>query len=116
FHMNDLGEQLPLTGQAHLVEFVEDVLFETLHFSGHFVFGSNVEVDVDRDAQVAQNFYGGLGQRIDFILCEIKTAQILPGQEPVGDQADTQAEGHREQKSMARRRATADVQKEPVEK
>src|SRR5262249_28147363 len=114
--MDSLGKQLPLTGQAHLVEFVEDVLFEALHFSGHFLFGRDIEIDVYRCLQVAQNFYRSLRERVDLILCEVKTAQTLPSQEPVSHQANTQTQGDRHQKGIAGCRAAANVQKEPVEK
>ena len=107
--MDGFRKQLPLTGQAHLIEFVQDVLFETLHFGGHFVFGRDVEIDVYRCLQVAQNFYRRLRERVDLILREVKTAQTLPGQEPVSNQANTQTQGDCHQEGVACCRAAANV-------
>ena len=91
--MNGFGQELSFTGQTHLVEFVENILFEPLHFRRHFIFRGDVEVHVDRRPQVFENFDRGIGQRVNFILREVKTAQTLPGQEPVGHQANPQTQG-----------------------
>ena len=114
--MNGFGEELSLTRQTHLVEFIENVLFEPLHFRRHFIFRGDVEIDVHRRPQVFENFDGGVGQGINFILREVKAAQTLPRKEPVGDQANAQTQGDRDEKGVAGRRTAANVEKEPVEK
>ena len=72
--MHGFGQELALTRQAHLVEFVENVLFEPLHFGGHFIFRGDIEMHVDRRPQVFENFDRGVGQGVNFILREVKTA------------------------------------------
>ena len=98
--MNGLGEELSLTRQAHLVEFIENVLFEPLHFRGHFILRGDVEIHVDRRPQIFENFDGGVGQGVNFILREVKAAQTLPREEPVGDQANSQTQGDRDRKVL----------------
>src|SRR4029450_8862274 len=114
--MNGLGKELALTRQTHLVEFIENILFEPLHFRRHFVLWGDVEIHVDRRPQVFENFNGGVGQGVNLILCEVKAAETLPSEEPVGDEANAQTQDDCHQKSVAGRRPAANIEKEPIEK
>src|SRR5262245_7349478 len=114
--MNGLGEELSLARQTHLVEFIENVLLEPLHFRGLVVRWGDVEIHVHRRPQVFENFNGGVGQGVNFILGEVKAAETLRREEPVGDEANAQTQGDRDEKSVAGRRAAANIEKEPIEK
>src|SRR5215510_15217373 len=114
--MTGLGEELSLTRQTHLVEFIENVLFEPLHFRGHFGLWGDVEIHVDRRPQVFENLNGGVGQGVNFILCEVEAAETLPREEPVGDEANAQTQGDRDEKGVAGRRSAANIEKDPIEK